>query len=40
MKIFNKFVYDKYPYDKTQVTMNGNLPRVVCSFQTPENYKN
>lgn len=30
----NKFVYDKYPYDgKTQVTMNGNSLRVVCSFQ-------
>ena len=30
----NKFVFDKYPYDgKTQVTMNGNSLRVVCSFQ-------
>ena len=30
----NKFVFDKYPYDgKTQVTMNGNALRVVCSFQ-------
>ena len=30
----NKFVYDKFPYDgKTQVTMNGNSLRVVCSFQ-------
>ena len=30
----NKFVYDKFPYDgKTQVTINGNLLRVVCSFQ-------
>ena len=30
----NKFIFDKYPYDgKTQVTMNGNSLRVVCSFQ-------
>ena len=30
----NKSVFDKYPYDgKTQVTMNGNSLRVVCSFQ-------
>ena len=30
----NKFVFAKYPYDgKTQVTMNGNSLRVVCSFQ-------
>ena len=30
----NKFVFDKFPYDgKTQVTMNGNSLRVVCSFQ-------
>ena len=30
----NKFVFDKYPYDgKTQVTLNGNSLRVVCSFQ-------
>ena len=30
----NKFIYNKYPYDgKTQVTMNGNSLRVVCSFQ-------
>lgn len=30
----NKFVFSKYPYDgKTQVTMNGNSLRVVCSFQ-------
>ena len=30
----NKFVFNKYPYDgKTQVTMNGNSLRVVCSFQ-------
>lgn len=30
----NKFVFDKYPYDgKTQVTINGNSLRVVCSFQ-------
>jgi S-adenosylmethionine synthetase len=30
----NKFVFDKYPYDgKTQITMNGNSLRVVCSFQ-------
>ena len=30
----NKFVYGKFPYDgKTQVTMNGNSLRVVCSFQ-------
>ena len=31
----NKSVFDKYPYDgKTQVTMNGNSLRVVCSFQS------
>jgi S-adenosylmethionine synthetase len=30
----NKHVFSKYPYDgKTQVTMNGNSLRVVCSFQ-------
>ena len=30
----NKFIYGKFPYDgKTQVTMNGNSLRVVCSFQ-------
>ena len=30
----NKHVFAKYPYDgKTQVTMNGNSLRVVCSFQ-------
>jgi S-adenosylmethionine synthetase len=30
----NKFIFDKFPYDgKTQVTMNGNSLRVVCSFQ-------
>jgi len=30
----NKFVFEKYPFDgKTQVTMNGNSLRVVCSFQ-------
>ena len=30
----NKSVFNKYPYDgKTQVTMNGNSLRVVCSFQ-------
>ena len=30
----NKFVFAKYPFDgKTQVTMNGNSLRVVCSFQ-------
>ena len=30
----NKFVFSKYPFDgKTQVTMNGNSLRVVCSFQ-------
>ena len=30
----NKSVFDKYPYDgKTQVTINGNSLRVVCSFQ-------
>ncbi len=30
----NKYVFSKYPYDgKTQVTMNGNSLRVVCSFQ-------
>lgn len=30
----NKFVYEKFPFDgKTQITMNGNLLRVVCSFQ-------
>ena len=30
----NRFVFDKFPYDgKTQVTMNGNSLRVVCSFQ-------
>ena len=30
----NKCIFDKYPYDgKTQVTMNGNSLRVVCSFQ-------
>ena len=29
-----KFLYSKFPYDgKTQVTMNGNSLRVVCSFQ-------
>lgn len=29
-----KFLYGKFPYDgKTQVTMNGNSLRVVCSFQ-------
>ena len=29
----NKFIYGKFPYDgKTQVTMNGNSLRVVCSF--------
>ena len=29
-----KFIFDKFPYDgKTQVTMNGNSLRVVCSFQ-------
>lgn len=33
-RALNKFVFDKYPYDgKTQVTMNGNSLRVVCSFQ-------
>lgn len=31
----NKFIFKKFPYDgKTQVTMNGNSLRVVCSFQT------
>ena len=31
----NKFIFEKFPYDgKTQVTMNGNSLRVVCSFQT------
>jgi S-adenosylmethionine synthetase len=30
----NKHVFSKYPYDgKTQITMNGNSLRVVCSFQ-------
>jgi len=30
----NKYVFSKYPFDgKTQVTMNGNSLRVVCSFQ-------
>jgi S-adenosylmethionine synthetase len=30
----NKFVFDKFPYDgKTQVTIDGNKVRVVCSFQ-------
>ena len=30
----NKHIFSKYPYDgKTQVTMNGNSLRVVCSFQ-------
>lgn len=30
----NKHVFSKYPFDgKTQVTMNGNSLRVVCSFQ-------
>jgi len=30
----NKFIFDKFPYDgKTQVTINGNSLRVVCSFQ-------
>ena len=30
----NKYVYDKYPYDgKTQITLDGNKVRVVCSFQ-------
>jgi S-adenosylmethionine synthetase len=30
----NKFIFSKYPYDgKTQITMNGNSLRVVCSFQ-------
>ena len=30
----NKFIFGKFPYDgKTQVTMNGNSLRVVCSFQ-------
>jgi len=30
----NKYVFSKYPFDgKTQITMNGNSLRVVCSFQ-------
>jgi S-adenosylmethionine synthetase len=30
----NKFIYTHYPYDgKTQVTIDGNKLRVVCSFQ-------
>ena len=30
----NKFVYQKFPYDgKTQITMNQDSVRVVCSFQ-------
>lgn len=30
----NKFIFEKYPFDgKTQVTINGNSLRVVCSFQ-------
>jgi len=30
----NKFVYEKFPYDgKTQITMNQDSVRVVCSFQ-------
>lgn len=30
----NKHIYSHYPFDgKTQVTMNGNSLRVVCSFQ-------
>lgn len=36
----NKFVFDKYPYDgKTQVTMNGNSLRVVCSFQNAPTFE-
>lgn len=30
----NKFIYDYYPFDgKTQITINGNEIKVICSFQ-------
>ena len=33
-RMLNKYVYVNYPYDgKTQVTIDGNKLRVVCSFQ-------
>ena len=36
----NKLVFEFFPYDgKTQVTMNGNSLRVVCSFQNAPQHK-